>query len=98
MKHKKRSIPVNQSGLGEILLTKLNLGWLGETVNTFIVDKISLDDIFKGRANIKLRITPLNDYNKQKAPYTHRQQHQRQIQKWKYKKRKFSFYTKKIYL
>ena len=64
---KKAYIPVNQSGLGEILLTKLNLGWRGEIVNTFIADDISLDDIFKGRASIKLRITPLNDYNKQKA-------------------------------
>ncbi len=77
MKHNKKvSIPVNQSGLGEILLTKLNLGWYGETVNTFIVDEISFDDMFKGRASIKLRMTPLNDYNKQKAPYTH-VQHQK---------------------
>ena len=59
------SIPVNQSGLGEILLAKLNLWWDETTVNTFIADDISLDDRFKGRASIKLRMTPLNDYNRQ---------------------------------
>mgnify|MGYP007031382443 FL=1 len=33
-------------------------------MKTFIIDEISLDEIFKGRASNKLRMTPLNDYNK----------------------------------
>lgn len=32
-------------------------------MKTFIIDEISLDKIFKGRASNKLRMTPLNDYN-----------------------------------